>query len=194
VSPVLAAIPPAARVLLIGTGALWLLLEVRQGLQHRPDAVTADQGSRPFLRVATMVGAIGAVVAAKTVTAVIASPATTAWIGLAFLWCGVALRVWSFRTLGRYFTFTVQTSDDQPVITDGPYRFVRHPSYAAILLAVIGLGVLINNWVSLVILAAAVAVGLAFRIRVEERALFEALGDDYRRYAATHKRLIPYLW
>ncbi len=193
-SPVLAAIPPAARVLLIGTGALWLLLEVRQGLQHRPDAVTADQGSRPFLRVATMVGAIGAVVAAKTVTAVIASPATTAWIGLAFLWCGVALRVWSFRTLGRYFTFTVQTSDDQPVITDGPYRFVRHPSYAAILLVVIGLGVLINNWVSLVILAAAVAVGLAFRIRVEERALFEALGDDYRRYAATHKRLIPYLW
>ena len=193
-SPVLAAIPPAARVLLIGTGALWLLLEVRQGLQHRPDAVTADQGSRPFLRVAAMVGAIGAVVAAKTVAAVIASPATTAWIGLAFLWCGVALRVWSFRTLGRYFTFTVQTSDDQPVITDGPYRFVRHPSYAAILLAVIGLGVLINNWVSLVILAAAVAVGLAFRIRVEERALFEALGDDYRGYAATHKRLIPYLW
>jgi len=179
---------------LIGTGALWLVLEVRQGLQHRPDAVMADQGSRPFLRVAAMVGAIGAIAAGKTVTAVIASPTTTAWIGLAFLWCGVALRVWSFRTLGRYFTFTVQTSGDQPVITDGPYRFVRHPSYAAILLAVIGLGVLLNNWVSLIILTAAVAVGLAFRIRVEERALFAALGDDYRRYAATHKRLIPYVW
>jgi len=194
VSPVLAAIPPATRDLLIGTGALWLALEARQGLQHRPDAVTADQGSRPFLRVTAMVGAIGAIAAAKAVSAVIASPTTTAWVGLGFLWCGVALRVWSFRTLGRYFTFTVQTSGDQPVITDGPYRFVRHPSYAAILLAVIGLGVLLNNWVSLVILVAAVTAGLVFRIRVEERALFAALGDGYRRYAATHKRLIPYIW
>ena len=73
-------------------------------------------------------------------------PSGVAWVGLVLLlWGGVALRLWSFRTLGRYFTFTVQTSADQPVITDGPYRVVRHPSYAGILLAVMGIGLFIES-------------------------------------------------
>jgi protein-S-isoprenylcysteine O-methyltransferase Ste14 len=38
------------------------------------------------------------------------------------------------------------------------------------------------------------ACGLVFRIRVEERALPQNLGDDYRNYAATHKRLVPFIW
>jgi protein-S-isoprenylcysteine O-methyltransferase Ste14 len=88
------------------------------------------------------------------------------------------------RHLGRH----------QPVITTGPYRVIRHPSYAGILLAVIGLGLLIGNWLSLVSLTIAIGGGLVFRIRVEERALLRNLGDDYRNYAATHKRLIPFIW
>jgi protein-S-isoprenylcysteine O-methyltransferase Ste14 len=195
VPPVVAAIPAAARGLLIGTAVAWLVLELRQGLQHRPDATTADKGSRPFLRIAALVGAGGAVAVSHAAPgAIIASPTAAAWAGLVVLWCGIALRAWSFHTLGRYFTFTVQTSHDQPVITDGPYRFVRHPSYAAILIAVVGIGLLINNWAALVVLTASVACGLAFRIRIEERALLQDLGDSYGRYAATHKRLIPYIW
>lgn len=117
-----------------------------------------------------------------------------AWIGLCILWYGIALRIWSFRTLGRYFTFTVQTCGDQPVITPGPYRVIRHPSYAAILLAVMGLGLFIANWLSLFTLAAAVVCDLAYRIRVEERAQLQDLGEDHRNYAATHKRLVPFIW
>ena len=193
--PVVAAISAAARGLLIAAAVAWLLLELRQGLQQRRDATTADRGSRPFLRVAMLVGAGGALAATRAAPgAIIASPTVTAWAGLVVLVCGIALRVWSFVTLGRYFTFTVQTSHDQPVITSGPYRFVRHPSYTAILIAVVGIGLLINNWVALLVITAAVACGLAFRIRVEERALLQDLGEPYRRYAATHKRLIPYVW
>ena len=99
-----------------------------------------------------------------------------------------------FRTLGRYFTFIVQTSGDQPVITNEPYRVLRHPSYAGILLAVIGVGLFIGNWLSLVSLTIAMACGLVFRIRAVERALLQNLGDDYRNYAATHKRLVPFIW
>jgi protein-S-isoprenylcysteine O-methyltransferase Ste14 len=47
---------------------------------------------------------------------------------------------------------------------------------------------------SLVTLAAAVVCGLAYRSRVEERALLQDLGEDYRNYAATHKRLVPFIW
>lgn len=80
------------------------------------------------------------------------------------------------------------------MITDGPYRVIRHPSYAGLLLAMMGVGVLIGNWWSLVSLTIAVACGLVFRIRVEERALLRDLGDQYRTYGATHKRLIPFVW
>jgi protein-S-isoprenylcysteine O-methyltransferase Ste14 len=93
-----------------------------------------------------------------------------------------------------YFTFIVQTSGDQPVITDGPYRVIRHPSYAGLLLVIIAVGLFIGNWWSLVCLTVAIAGGLVFRIRVEERALMENLGDGYRDYAATHKRMVPLIW
>jgi protein-S-isoprenylcysteine O-methyltransferase Ste14 len=191
----IAAPPPVARGLLLGTGAIWLVLEVRQSANRRPEAVTADQGSRPVLRVATVIGVAAAIVIAQAVPGAAIRPrALWAWVGLVLLWCGVALRFWSFRTLGRYFTFTVQTSHDQPVITDGPYRVIRHPSYAGVLLAVIGLGLYIGNWLSLVAMTAAVAFGIVNRIRIEERALQRDLGDDYRDYAATHKRLVPFVW
>ena len=104
------------------------------------------------------------------------------------------MRLWSFRTLGHYFTFTVQTSPDQQVVTTGPYRFVRHPAYTALLLAVAAVGLLIGNWLSLVVLVGAVTGALVYRITVEERALERDIGPAYREYAATHKRLVPYVW
>lgn len=96
--------------------------------------------------------------------------------------------------MGRYFTFTVQTSSDQPVITDGPYRVVRHPSYTGLLLVFMAVGLFIGNWYSLVVLTVVVASGLVFRIRVEERALMQNLGNGYSDYAAAHKRLVPLIW
>jgi len=180
---------------LVGTAILWVFLELRQSTNRRPEAVKAKHGGRFVVRTAILVGVLLAIAAANVAPAAAIRPTAVAdWIGLCLLWCGIALRFWSFRTLGRYFTFTVQTSSDQPVTTAGPYRLVRHPSYAAILLAVVGLGLLSGNWWSLILLTGAVACGLVFRIHVEERALLQDLGDDYRSYAATHKRLVPFLW
>jgi protein-S-isoprenylcysteine O-methyltransferase Ste14 len=51
-----------------------------------------------------------------------------------------------------------------------------------------------ENWLSVLILATAVVSGLIDRITVEERALIHDLDDGYRSYAATHKRLIPFIW
>ena len=141
------------------------------------------------------VGAVVAMGAARlTPGAIIRPRVITAWIGLGIFWCGIALRLWSFRTLGRYFTFTVQTSADQPVISHGPYRMVRHPSYTGLLLVVLGVGLLVGNWWWLLSMTVAVTGGLVFRIRVEERALMRTLGDEYRNYAANHKRLVPFIW
>jgi len=183
------------RGLLIGSAVVWAFFEVRQALQHRPEAVSADQGSRLAIRVGTVVAFVGAVLFRRALpSAAIKPEAFAAWAGLVFLWCGIALRLWSFQTLGRYFTFTVQTSEDQPVISAGPYRVIRHPGYAGILLASIGIGFLVGNWASLAIIFLGLLGALVYRIRVEEEALAGHLGGRYQDYAEGRKRLVPFIW
>jgi protein-S-isoprenylcysteine O-methyltransferase Ste14 len=180
---------------MVGTGAIWVVMELRQSITHRPEGVKANWGSEVLFRLIVGFGALGASVLPGVAPFAMIRPAAVAGsIGLVLFWVGISLRLWSFHTLGRYFTFIVQTSSDQPVITDGPYRLIRHPSYAGLLLVVMAVGLFIGNWLSLVSLTIAIAVGLVFRIRVEEQALLHNLGDSYRDYAATRKRLVPFIW
>ena len=184
------------RWLLVGTAAVWAVLELRQSVTHRPEGVRAGWGSEIVFRLIVGVGAVAAGVLSGVATSATIRPTAVAdFLGLALFWAGISLRLWSFHTLGRYFTFTVQTSVDQPVISDGPYRLIRHPSYVALLLIVVALGLFIGNWWSLACVTTAVAGAFVFRIRVEERALVRDLGDGYRDYAAaTRKRLVPFIW
>ena len=116
------------------------------------------------------------------------------WAGAALALAGMALRVWSIATLGRYFTYVVKVTPDQKVVETGPYRLLRHPSYTGALLTGIGIGL------SLRFAAAPVAIGVTsflgywIRIVVEERALAEGIGEPYRAYMGRTKRLIPFVW
>jgi protein-S-isoprenylcysteine O-methyltransferase Ste14 len=189
-------LPATVRVALVATIIAWLLLELSRVRHVRPEARQADRGSVFVVRLAAVAGYAGALTVGRAVPAAAIHPASAAaWGGLVVLWCGIVLRAWCFRTLGTYFTFTVQTSADQPVITTGPYRLLRHPSYTALLLTLAGLAtVVIANWLSLLVLVIAFAGGLVYRINVEERALLRDLGEAYRGYAATRKRLVPFVW
>ena len=82
----------------------------------------------------------------------------------------------------------------QTVVDGGPYRWVRHPAYTGLLLFFVGMGLALTNWASLLVLALLPAVGLLVRIRSEERALLAGLGEDYRRFAETRRRLFPGIW
>jgi protein-S-isoprenylcysteine O-methyltransferase Ste14 len=115
-------------------------------------------------------------------------------IGIVLVVAGVALRVWAFQVLGQYFTFTVKTSHDQPVVTTGPYRMLRHPGYAGGMLAIVGLGLLWGNWVSMATLTLLWLALIIWRIRYEENALLTTLDASYRAYASQHKRLVPLVW
>ena len=183
------------RWILVGSAAIWIALELRQSLTHRPEGVKAGWRSEVVFRLTVVAGVAFAGAVARAAPSATIRPATVAeWGGLVLFWAGISLRLWSFRTLGRYFTFTVQTSREQPVITDGPYRLIRHPGYAALLLIIMAVGLFTGNWCFLVCLTVAIAGSLVFRIRVEERALLHDLGSGYGEYAATHKRLVPFIW
>ncbi|MDQ1739750.1 MAG: hypothetical protein QOE53_1402, partial [Pseudonocardiales bacterium] len=173
----MAGAPPVVRGILVVTAAIWVMLELRQSIASRPEGVKANWGSEVLFRLILGFGALGAGGLSQVAHSAAIRPTSVAvWIGLALFWGGISLRVWSVRTLGRYFTVTVQTSGDQPVITAGPYRVIRHPSYAGLLLVFMAAALFIGNWWSLVCLTVATVGGLVFRIRVEERALMRDLG------------------
>jgi protein-S-isoprenylcysteine O-methyltransferase Ste14 len=115
-------------------------------------------------------------------------------VGVVLMVLGIALRAWSVIVLGRNFTVYVQVREEQPVVDTGPYRLLRHPSYTGLLLVCLGIGLALGNWLALVVVVVVPTVAILVRIRVEERALLAGIGEPYRRFAATRKRLIPWVW
>jgi protein-S-isoprenylcysteine O-methyltransferase Ste14 len=114
--------------------------------------------------------------------------------GLTLLVAGVALRAWSIATLGRFFQYQIQIQSGHRVVTSGPYRYVRHPSYSGVALAMAGFALATGDVFSLAAAAVLTGAGLVVRIHAEERQLTQALGTDYERFAAGRRRLIPGVW
>ncbi len=104
------------------------------------------------------------------------------------------LRWYSIGYLGRYFTVDVSISAEHRLIDSGPYRFIRHPTYTGALLAFLGLGFCFGNWLSILFLGLPIIAAFLWRIRIEERALLQALGEQYRRYMRRTKRLLPFIY
>jgi protein-S-isoprenylcysteine O-methyltransferase Ste14 len=115
-------------------------------------------------------------------------------VGLVLMGAGVAIRQWAVVVLGRFFTVDVRVQPGQTVVERGPYRWVRHPAYTGLIMTFVGIGLALGNWASLAVAAFVPTVGLVARIRVEERALLERLGEPYRRFAAGRPHLFPGVW
>jgi protein-S-isoprenylcysteine O-methyltransferase Ste14 len=141
----------------------------------------------------TWILAIGAALALPDLTMTsLAWPLLIA--GVLMIYAAAGIRFWCVRTLGRFFRRVVELQTEHRTVTEGPYRYARHPAYAAFLLAEVGLGVALANPVSLAVCLVLPPVGVLSRIPHEEAALEGELGDEYRAYARRTKRLIPGVW
>ena len=114
--------------------------------------------------------------------------------GLALMITGTSFRLWAIRSLGRYFTATVQTVTAQPLVSTGPYAVVRHPSYLGAYAAVLGCAVLLQAPVGFGVAAFTMFYAYYQRIKVEEQILKGYFGETYDHYAARVKRLLPGIW
>lgn len=187
----------AAAALFTVAIAAWGMMELSQRSQPSREGATKISGIGGRLVALACVIATTVVVnlTPRVFPAAAIRPGAVAFAaGMVVLLAGLALRGWSFKALGQYFTHTVMVSSDQPVIACGPYRVLRHPSYTGIILAAIGIGLASANWADLVSLLLLTLTALLWRIRIEEAALLTTLGDRYRAYAAQHKRLVPLVW
>ncbi len=115
-------------------------------------------------------------------------------LGLVVFVFGLALRIWSIVTLGRFFTVQVAIASDHQLIQRGPYRVLRHPSYTGALLEMFGFALCIGNWVTLLVMLLPTLAVFAWRIQIEEKALREAFPDSYADYALRTWRLIPLVY
>ena len=92
-------------------------------------------------------------------------------VGTAVFVAAKALKYWAIATLAERWTFRVLVPPDDPPVTTGPYRWLRHPNYAGVAGELAGMAVLANAPVTGALACAGFAALLLARIRVEERAL-----------------------
>lgn len=107
---------------------------------------------------------------------------------------GLAIRTWAVFTLGRYFTWHITTQEDQAVIKNGPYAFVRHPGYFGAFLTYAGTGIFLTAWFSFSLSLIILSFAFLRRIHHEEKILKLNLGVQYDSYCANVKRYIPGIW
>ncbi len=173
--------------------AAWLVFEVVMRARQR------RQASGPASADPTYFVLVAAVIAAEVFgrDGRLPWPGGLAWpaiAGIGLIVAGIGLRAWSIATLGRFFQYQIAIQPGHHMVTAGPYRYLRHPAYSAVALILTGIALACDDVWSLVAAAALGGTGLAVRIRAEERQLTQALGADYKRFAADRKRLVPGVW
>jgi methyltransferase len=120
------------------------------------------------------------------------APPRSRLIALAALAAATGLRVWTLRSLGDAWSVRVlRFSRRRPVVTRGPYRYLRHPNYLAVIVELAALPLAGGAWVTAVAASLLNAAILSRRIPFEERELMR--DRRYRRMLAPLPRLLPRL-
>lgn len=112
------------------------------------------------------------------------------WSGVAVLLGGIVLSIYARRTIGRNWSGTVTLKIDHELVRSGPYRYVRHPIYSALLLGYLGTALIRDEWRGILALLIAYA-ALWRKLKLEERWMLEAFEDSYRHYRSEVPALIP---
>ncbi|MCI4365287.1 MAG: isoprenylcysteine carboxylmethyltransferase family protein [Thermoplasmata archaeon] len=124
-------------------------------------------------------------------------PVLPLWVAVAgtvLTLIGIGVREWALFVLGRFFSPTVVIRADHRIVRDGPYRWIRHPSYTGLVLIVAGIGLILGAVFGVLLALGVASIGLGYRIHVEEQALVERFGEEYGRYRESTWTLLPGLY
>ncbi len=116
-------------------------------------------------------------------------------IGFFMILGGLLFRFWSIQILGDFFTAAVESVEGHELITDGPYKWVRHPSYLGSYLAVVGAAVFLTTVIGTLVAAVAMFYAYRMRIAAEEDLLLKKFGDAYKEYMSrVPYKMFPKMW
>ena len=179
-------------------GVIYVVSELGLAFNKRAAAGAARVQDRGSLSLLWMV-IVASVTLAFNLAYLLPAAAMTAgpalrMLGIALFMVGLAIRWYAIVRLGRFFTVNVAIAADHRLIDTGPYRLVRHPSYTGALMAFLGLGLCLGNWASLAVIVVPILLVFLRRMHIEEAALLQAFGDQYRDYMRRTKRLVPAIY
>jgi protein-S-isoprenylcysteine O-methyltransferase Ste14 len=120
-------------------------------------------------------------------------PAALRWAGVGLAILGFALLQWAQVTLGKNWSDAPRMMNEQSLVTNGPYHYVRHPIYTAFLLILGSTLFISSNWLIGVCLLGMAGLEIISRIRYEEALMSEYFGEQYRAYVEKTGRLLPRL-
>ena len=106
----------------------------------------------------------------------------------------MALVIAAVRTLGKEWSLTARVVTGHQLATKGPYNFVRHPIYTAMLGMLLANGIVFSYWPALLLAIIVYLSGTLIRIRSEERLLRETFGAEFEAYSERVPALLPGLY
>jgi len=107
---------------------------------------------------------------------------------------GVIVRTVGMLTLGRFYTRTLQKTDNHVLVTDGIYKYLRHPGYAGTIFIFLGASLTTGSILSFVLVTLLILLTYLYRIHVEEKMLVKIFGEQYIVYKKHSKRIIPFIY
>jgi len=164
----------------IGAWIVFELILIIRDFVRGKGSTERDRGSRIVIRLAlyaTLIPAAASPAIAPTLR--IPDHVLVVLVGVVVMWMGLAIRVWAVLTLGGSFRTTIEVDAGQSVVSRGPYRWIRHPSYTGLLLVLLGVGIGIGNWL---------AVAVCFILPADRAALSDSLGGS-RAHSRAWRRL-----
>src|SRR5436305_846237 len=114
------------------------------------------------------------------------------WTGVALTALGIAFTIWARVHIGRNWSARVVIKEQHELVRSGPYRFVRHPIYTGLLVAIGGTALVIGEWRAVLALAFAI-VGFTAKAKREEDIMTHEFGEEYVRYRQQTGMLFPKL-
>jgi len=121
-------------------------------------------------------------------------------LGFISLIFGIILRKLAIQKLGVHFSYSLETEsleterEHQPIIADGIYKYIRHPSYLGIFLIILSFSIIYINLPGFLIEILFLWLYISRRISLEEKMMINTFGDIYRRYMRGTKKMIPFLY
>jgi protein-S-isoprenylcysteine O-methyltransferase Ste14 len=183
------------KYLLITIVALWVLAENILSYKtrvKRGQSKTQDGYSLQVVLIVSYISSFSAVYfGIKRIGMIPMDRYLSAAMGIFFILLGIIIRWTAIFTLRKYFSVYVRIREDHKVIKNGLYRYIRHPSYTGGLITYFGIGLYFCSWLSILVMIVPLFLAYLYRIHFEEKALTQALGNDYIVYAKSTKRLIP---
>ena len=177
-------------VIFTGLYLLWMIIELRV---TRRDVDTEGKKTYDYMT-CQLYGAGQAltILTALWFPSVWRMPNAAHFVGISIFLLGGCYRLWAIHTLGKFYSHRVRTMSQHQIIVSGPYRIIRHPAYAGMIIANLGISVYFFNWVTICVYLFILAPAIILRIAIEEKMLFKI--DGYPEFARNRKRLFPCIW